>query len=126
MQYAYEHKVPTLGHNYYRLEQVDIDGKASIHQKIVDLIWAANGSTVSIYPNPTQDVLQIDLYTVKEQNTTIKIMDMSGRIIKQVQAKSIKGLNNLSISLGEFTNGVYTVQIFENNQLTQVSKVNKN
>ncbi len=126
LQYAYEHKVPTLGHNYYRLEQVDIDGKASIHQKIVDLIWAANGSTVSIYPNPTQDVLQIDLYTVKEQNTTIKIMDMSGRIIKQVQAKSIKGLNNLSISLGEFTNGVYTVQIFENNQLTQVSKVNKN
>jgi hypothetical protein len=117
---------PSLGHNYYRLEQVDIDNHATLNQQIVDLIWGSNGSTVSIYPNPTKDVLNIDLYTSKVQNTTVKVLDMSGRIIKQIQARSEAGMNKLSISLGDIASGIYTVQIFENDQLTQVSKVKKN
>jgi hypothetical protein len=126
LNYSYEHMTPSLGHNYYRLEQVDIDNHATLNQQIVDLIWGSNGSTVSIYPNPTKDVLNIDLYTSKVQNTTVKVLDMSGRIIKQIQARSEAGMNQLSISLGDIASGIYTVQIFENDQLTQVSKVKKN
>jgi hypothetical protein len=56
----------------------------------------------------------------------VKVLDMSGRIIKQIQARSEVGMNQLSISLGDIASGIYTVQIFENDQLTQVSKVKKN
>jgi hypothetical protein len=97
-----------------------------MNAKVVDIIWGTNGSTVSIYPNPTQDVLNIDLYTTKVQNTTVKVLDMSGRIVKQVQARSEAGMNKLSLSLGDIASGVYTVQVFENDQLTHVSKVKKN
>ena len=117
---------PVLGHNYYRLQQVDIDNKTSIHAKMLDLIWGANGSTVNIYPNPTSDVLNIDLYTNTALNTTVKVLDMSGRVIKQIQLKSIAGINNITISLGEFTTGLYTVQVYENNKLMQTTKVRKN
>jgi hypothetical protein len=126
LNYSYEHSTPSLGHNYYRLEQVDIDGKASMHAKVVDLIWGANGSTVSLYPNPTQDVLNIDLYTSKVQNTTVKVLDMSGRVVKQMQARSEAGMNSLSISLGELASGVYTVQVYDNDKLSHVGKVKKN
>jgi hypothetical protein len=126
LNYNFENTKPQLGHNYYRLQQVDIDNQSTINAKVVDIIWGTNGSTVSIYPNPTQDVLNIDLYTSKVQNTTVKVLDMSGRIVKQIQARSEVGMNKLSLSLGDIASGVYTVQILENNQLTHVSKVKKN
>jgi hypothetical protein len=117
---------PKLGHNYYRLQQVDLDNKTSIHAQIVDLIWGANGNTVSIYPNPTTDILNIDLYAQTAQNTTVKLLDMSGRVIKQIQAKSAVGMNNIKLSMGEIASGVYTVQVYENNTLSHTSKVKKN
>ena len=126
LNYNFENTKPQLGHNYYRLQQVDIDNHSTMNAKVVDIIWGTNGSTVSIYPNPTQDVLNIDLYTSKVQNTTVKVLDMSGRIVKQVQARSEAGMNKLSLSLGDIASGVYTVQVFENDQLTHVSKVKKN
>ncbi|MBK8330123.1 MAG: hypothetical protein IPL09_11810 [Bacteroidetes bacterium] len=66
LQYHAVNNHPVLGHNYYRLQQIDIDNKSSVHAKMVDLIWGANGSTVNIYPNPTRDMLNIDLYTSTE------------------------------------------------------------
>jgi hypothetical protein len=126
LNYGYEHTTPSLGHNYYRLEQVDIDNQSTINAKIVDIIWGANGNTVSLYPNPTQDVLNIDLYTSKVQNTTVKVLDMSGRVVKQIQARSEAGMSTLSISLGELASGVYTVQVYDNDKLSHVGKVKKN
>ncbi|MBK9300735.1 MAG: T9SS type A sorting domain-containing protein [Bacteroidetes bacterium] len=125
LSYTATNNKPALGHNYYRLQQVDIDNKVSVHAQIVDLIWGANGSTVSIYPNPTTDILNIDLYATAAQNTTVKLLDMSGRVIRQVQAKSAVGMNNIQLSLGEIASGVYTVQVYENNHLSHTSKVKK-
>jgi hypothetical protein len=126
LNYSFENTKPQLGHNYYRLQQVDIDNQSTINAKVVDIIWGTNGSTVSIYPNPTQDVLNIDLYTSKVQNTTVKVLDMSGRVVKQIQARSEAGMSTLSVSLGELASGLYTVQVFDNNKLSHVSKVKKN
>jgi hypothetical protein len=126
LNYSFENTNPQLGHNYYRLEQVDIDNQSTMNAKVVDIIWGTNGSTVSIYPNPTQDVINIDLYTTKVQNTTVKVLDMSGRIVKQIQGRCEAGMNKLSISLSEISSGVYTVQVFDNDKLSHVSKVKKN
>jgi hypothetical protein len=51
---------------------------------------------------------------------------MSGRVIKQIQAKSAVGMNNIKLSMGEIASGVYTIQVYENNNLTHTSKVKKN
>ncbi|MBK7039015.1 MAG: T9SS type A sorting domain-containing protein [Bacteroidetes bacterium] len=66
------------------------------------------------------------MYATSAQNTTVKLLDMSGRVIRQVQAKSSVGMNNIQLSLGEIASGVYTVQVYENNHLTHTSKVKKN
>ncbi|MCL0184265.1 T9SS type A sorting domain-containing protein, partial [Klebsiella pneumoniae] len=99
LNYSAINSKPSLGHNYYRLQQVDLDNQTTVHAKIVDLIWGANGSTVSISPNPTTDILNIDLYAAHAQNTTVKLLDMSGRVIKQIQAKSAVGMNNIQLSM---------------------------
>ena len=125
LNYSFDHTTPALGHNYYRLQQHDIDGKKSYHANVVDLIWGSNGSSVSVYPNPSQGVVNIDLYTVKAQNTLIKVLDMSGRIVKQIEARSEAGMNKLSVDLGDVAQGIYTLQVFENGQMTFVERVRK-
>ena len=82
-------------------------------------------SDVNIYPNPTSNVLNIDLTVEEAQITTIKVLDMSGRLIKQVQTKTEKGMNPMTISLGELSSGIYALQIFEDAKLTHVSKIEK-
>jgi hypothetical protein len=72
-----------------------------------------------MYPNPTKDVLNIDIASSKEANIVLKLLDMSGRIVKQVQARTITGVNNIKISLSELSNGVYSLQVIENNKLTK-------
>jgi hypothetical protein len=125
LTYSYEHATPAMGHNYYRLKQVDIDGNSSLHPKVIDLQWGANGSTVTVYPNPTQGVVNIDVYATRNQLTAVKVMDMSGRVVKQVLAQSEAGMNKLSIDLGDVAQGLYTIQVYENDQLTHVERVRK-
>jgi hypothetical protein len=80
---------------------------------------------VNVYPNPTRDVLNIDIAASKEANTMIKLLDMSGRVVKQIQARTTIGVNNIKVSLAELSNGIYTLHLLENGKLTQVDKVRK-
>ncbi len=93
--------------------------------KIISTEPEAVVSNINIYPNPTSDVLNIDLTATEAQTTTIKILDLSGRLIKQVQMKSEKGVNPMSISLAELANGIYALQVYENDSMTHVSKIEK-
>ena len=58
----------------------------------------------SIYPNPSNDVLNIE-NTNFENIDSIKIMDLNGRLIKHID--SIGHITQLNIS--DFSNGIYTV-----------------
>lgn len=126
IDYRAENLKPSIGHNYYRLQQVDMDGHSTYESQIVDLIWDADGNAVTIYPNPTSDVLHIDLYTNEASNTSVKILDMSGRTVKNVLMKSVAGMNNMTISLSELSNGLYTVQVYTDDTLSVIEKVRKN
>lgn len=126
IDYVFEHQTPQLGHNYYKLSQTDIDGKQSYYPSIVDLIWSTNGTATNIYPNPANDELHIDLYTTKPQHAQIKLIDMSGRVVKELTSNLQQGANHIQLQIADIASGLYSVQIFENNTLTQVSKVKKN
>ena len=115
---------PQIGHNYYRLEQVDMDNKTSLG-KVIDIIWSQEGMELSIYPNPAKDILHINLETkYAEASIEVRLLDMSGRMIKSIQATSVDGMNQLTMSLNDIAAGAYGLQIYENNKLSHVDKVN--
>jgi hypothetical protein len=125
LEYSFEHTTPLLGHNYYRLEQVDVDNQRTLNTEIVDLYLESIDNTVSIHPNPTQDVLYIDMYTLTVQNTTVKVINMNGNVVKELQIQSKAGNSTLSININELVTGLYTLQVYGNNKLTHVYKVSK-
>ncbi len=124
LNYNFTDRAPQVGHNYYRLEQVDRDGNLS-YSEIIDVVWGANGSIVSIYPNPATDKLNVDVSTDKVSQLEVRLLDMSGRVVKSVMRQTDKGMNNVTLDLDNIASGVYGVQILENNALIHTSKVNK-
>jgi hypothetical protein len=126
LNYSFEHTKPNLGHNYYRLEQVDIDNNSRFNDEVIDLMWGNNGSSIQLYPNPTLEILNIDLYTTNVQYTIVNVLDLSGRIVKQLKKRNEVGMNTLSINLSELNSGLYIIQVYGNDKLSHVSKIKKN
>ena len=81
---------------------------------------------VAVYPNPTTDELNIDINLDNNFETMVKIMDMSGRIVKQVETKTAAGMNHIQLNLGLLNSGLYTVMVINNNQFVHVTRVSKN
>ncbi|MGI9192880.1 MAG: fibronectin type III domain-containing protein [Chitinophagaceae bacterium] len=79
----------------------------------------------NVYPNPTQDVVNVQFVSPEDANITIKIMDMTGRLVKTVSAPAIMGSNLIDVNMAEFVNGVYTLHVIQNDKLKYVTKVNK-
>jgi hypothetical protein len=79
-------------------------------------------NTLKVYPNPTSNLLTIDLGNFKSlENYSINIHDLQGRII--YNEKVVKQL--VTISLTEFgSNGLYILEILDkNNVLIESSKI---
>ena len=83
-------------------------------------------SEVKMYPNPTSNELNIEMLSDNQSITSIKVMDMSGRVVKQTQSTTFEGINTINISLSELTAGMYTIQVVNNDKLVHFGRVTKN
>jgi hypothetical protein len=80
---------------------------------------------IRVYPNPVGDMLHIQVTNSTSASTTIKVFDLSGRKIREVRANTQIGTNDLEIDMSNVSKGIYTIQIFEDEKLTHVSKITK-
>src|SRR5690606_12418940 len=73
-----------------------------------------NELNLSVYPNPASDILNVDISTslnvTENENTELKITDVSGRVLKQ---SSLDKKNN-EINVSELANGIYFFNLFLN------------
>jgi hypothetical protein len=53
------------------------------------------------------------------------LYDISGRLVKQMQAQHESGAHTMTISLSELSNGMYTVQVICDDVLKHTSKISK-
>ena len=124
LTYSFVDENPMEGHNYYRLRQIDLDGK-STYSKQIDLVVNTNGNVVNVYPNPAKDNVSIEYTSNNNASLSLQVIDMSGRIIKQVQAKIASGNNAILLPLDGVSAGMYQLQLIENNRLSYVQKIVK-
>jgi hypothetical protein len=85
---TYDEK-PKIGKSYYRLKEIDIDGKEIIYQVVlVDFTGVRN---TSVYPNPLRngESITLELNFVPEYPLEVSVFDLSGKTIeKQMLTKS--------------------------------------
>jgi hypothetical protein len=68
----------------------------------------ATGETVKIYPNPAKDYVQFQFDYPNAQNTSVEIMDYTGR---EVETVPVQGLSNYTLNLSSYSPGVYFVVV---------------
>ncbi len=100
----------------------DLDG-AYEHSNTIR-ISNTDAPEASVFPNPFDDKLTLQLKTQQTSNATIEISDVSGKIIYQNIFKTEKGLNSLEI-FSSLNTGMYFLK-FKNNSTELFYKILKN
>ncbi|MET4107013.1 T9SS type A sorting domain-containing protein [Hymenobacter sp. UYP22] len=92
-------KKPLNGVSYYRLKQVDLDGSSSFSSLVA--VSFLNSGDVTMYPNPVEDQLTIELGGSAEGVTAI-ITDMTGRVISTQKLGADSKLNMSTLQTGTY------------------------
>ncbi|MBK9543343.1 MAG: T9SS type A sorting domain-containing protein [Bacteroidetes bacterium] len=96
--------------SYYRLKQVDYDGKFS-YSSIIAIEMKGSTSNVFLFPNPVTDVLNILLNDVGNENVSVIIQDVSGRKISTQEETVSDGSTRLTLSTDALSSGSYYLTI---------------
>jgi len=72
----------------------------------------SNGNKISVFPNPSNEEINIDLYFEPDRASCLLIYDLNGKLIHEVTELSKSNLINVS----QWIKGIYTIQIKSNNQ----------
>ncbi len=97
--------------NYYRIQQVDIDGTFT-YSNVVTIRVNASVIKASTYPNPFTAGIQIDVKAESNQAVSVNLYDMNGKVVKQVNTELRKGSNSLAMNdLKNMPAGMYLMDI---------------
>lgn len=120
LNYEFRDKNSGIGNNYYRLQQLDMDGKSS-YSEVINIYRDSNDNMISIYPNPTEGILNIEYSLLNHENTLIELYDISGRVMRSSQSSSLVTQLNMT----GLAAGIYVLQISQDNLPTLTHKVEK-
>ncbi|HNB81068.1 MAG TPA: T9SS type A sorting domain-containing protein, partial [Chitinophagaceae bacterium] len=123
LSYDYVDTHPLSGHNYYRLQQNDIDGNRS-YSGVVD-VYFGQESQISLYPNPVEDELNIEMDLNVAGKVKIRLLDATGRVVRVVELEAEAGTNRSKIDMNALSDGTYLVEISHQNGLHYSATVQK-
>lgn len=118
-KYSYTDFNPIAGINYYKLVQVDKDGKqngpwfSSVNLKI------DSKANLSAYVNLHKQIL-VQYEALANATGTLVITDMLGKKLNVTKLNIIKGTNTYTIDVGQINTGLYVLSLAETNKLSSI------
>jgi hypothetical protein len=105
---------PLYDYSYYYIDDVSLYEQTSVGMHYLD------DDVFYIYPNPTKDLLKIDVGRFKNNNEdyTIKIVDIFGKEIFNEILKE-------EIDVSKLDQGIYSLQLYEDGKLIGTKKILK-
>jgi len=111
--YSYKDNSPAEGVNFYRLKQVDNNGKFSYSQ--IASVKFISAALPELYPNPVKDVLKIKGLDVNK-NYQIRIISEKGNLLGLIQ---LSNASEFSWDVKHLSKGIYYCNILSSdNRLT--------
>nr|HPI55556.1 T9SS type A sorting domain-containing protein [Chitinophagaceae bacterium] len=114
LMYAVSNENPTIGHNYYRLQQKDIDGKIQTVSETIDLFRDNQGNIFSLSPNPSHGLIYFQAQFSTPVDLRLQVVDMQGKLVQQKSIRTEAGHFQQQIDLQSLPNGLYTISIRNN------------
>lgn len=108
--YTYYDKLPAQRKNYYRIKQVDFDGRYTYSP--VRVIESIGRFFYKVYPNPLTNFVYVQIQQDQQDGPlTWKLLDVKGSVLKQNTEKLTAGTNSFSIELGNLQAGSYFLEL---------------
>lgn len=111
VEYDFNDLNPARGFNYYRLKQVDIDGRFVYTPTRLLRFDFIDDKNISYYPNPTTGQLNISI--TNSNNTEQKLITVSnsaGAVVNQIKVVS-NNTEIIKLNLGGLPRGIYFIQL---------------
>lgn len=108
---------------YYRLKMVDIDGKFKYSNVILIRKDAKSIKGITISPNPliTGDAGVVRFESSIKCTSTLRVLDITGRIVLQQQNKITEGINSIPVNnLNKLQPGMYIIQMSDGNNVSAI------
>ena len=103
--YTYIDERPLNIINYYRLKQIDYDGKFE-YSKIIHLeIQESSNQTIKLFPNPAGNQVQIENSDLIGE--TVQVFSVHGQLVKEFKHQS----NISNLLLTDMPSGIYFIKI---------------
>lgn len=97
---------------YYRVKLVDIDGKTKYSNVVV--IRLSQNIQITAWPNPFQSNITISVNSDKATTFHIRMMDVSGKVIRQMTQPVSKGMSQVTLrDFDKLSSGIYLLEMTE-------------
>lgn len=100
---------------YYRLKQTDYDGSFEYFNTVA-AGCNAQAIQVLLYPNPAEDLVQLQLSTPSSEEFTITVVDVTGKLVSEQVITTVKGVQTFTFDISTWQSGLYHVSLHNASQ----------
>ncbi len=128
-KYSFTDKAKDFSHYkiiYYRLKQIDIDGKVTY--SVVKTVRFNTGTQalVEVFPNPYMEKLNVNFKSEENGKAEIRMINANGQVVSAKQSLVSAGYNTIRLTdLASQVKGLYFLDIIINGKLVASQKVIK-
>ncbi len=114
--YTYTDVKPVNGTNYYRLKQIDNDGKFA-YSSIIQLKNVIADFAWSVYPNPVVDNGWMQVQLPNAAKVSVQVISSTGNIITMIDKGTLQtGTYSIPLNMNTVSKGIYVVKLIVDNK----------
>ena len=127
LDYQYTDAQTLPATNYYRLKQVDADGKYT-YSKTLLVRFDKQGSIYinNIYPQPASSELHVSVESGISTKAVLSVTDVNGKMISRSAINVSAGNNIYDVDISSFSKGIYFIKIYDQEKEIATEKWIKN
>jgi hypothetical protein len=108
--YNFDDVKPMVGANYYRLKQIDNDGKYAYSNVVVLNRKVAEITFTKVYPNPATTELNVMITSPRTEKLTLVVTDLTGKVVMQTATNVVTGDNLQQLRVDKLAGGTYMIK----------------
>ena len=120
INYSYADTKPVQGTNEYRLQLVDKDG--AYKYSTVQAVRLGLVTSVSVYPNPAHDYVNITLGGNSNESVNIRLFNQSGQVLQEKNVSNAGG-TTVPLSVSSYPEGSYIIVVTGADGSRQINKL---
>ncbi|RMG83974.1 MAG: T9SS C-terminal target domain-containing protein [Bacteroidetes bacterium] len=104
--YDFVHKNAGSGARYYRLRQIDFDGREMLSPVVS--VWMP-ASDLAVFPNPANDEINVGFAMMPESGGRLSVFDYAGRLVLEKEVPA--GVEQVALEVSDLQPGIYLMRV---------------